>query len=37
MVVHDDALRRLVPFELTSYDEAVRRALSARSQPNDGP
>ncbi len=36
MVVHDDAIRRLVPFEPTSYDDAVRRALHEHSRPNDG-
>jgi uncharacterized protein YbjT (DUF2867 family) len=32
VVVEDDAITRLVPFELTSYDEAVRRALADRDQ-----
>jgi uncharacterized protein YbjT (DUF2867 family) len=35
VVVHDDAIRRLVPFEPTSYDDAVRRALRERPRPND--
>jgi uncharacterized protein YbjT (DUF2867 family) len=33
VVVHDDAIRRLVPFEPTSYDDAVRRALRERARP----
>jgi uncharacterized protein YbjT (DUF2867 family) len=32
VVVHDDAIRRLVPFEPTSYDDAVRRALRERAR-----
>jgi uncharacterized protein YbjT (DUF2867 family) len=30
VVVEDDSIRRVVPFELTSYDDAVRRALAER-------
>ncbi|HET8602436.1 MAG TPA: NAD(P)H-binding protein [Marmoricola sp.] len=30
VVVHDDSIRSLLPFELTDYDEAVRRALAER-------
>lgn len=30
VVVEDDSIRRLVPFELTGYDDAVRRALAER-------
>ena len=30
VVVQDDSIRTLLPFELTSYDEAVRRALAER-------
>ncbi len=31
VVVSDDSIRSLVPFELTSYDEAVRRALQEQA------
>ena len=30
VVVHDDAIRTVVPFELTGYDDAVRHALEER-------
>ncbi|HEY6931958.1 MAG TPA: NAD(P)H-binding protein [Marmoricola sp.] len=30
VVVHDDSIRSLLPFELTDYDDAVRRALAER-------
>ncbi len=32
VVVRDDAIRTLVPFELTSYDDAVRQALRERAE-----
>ena len=32
VVVRDDAIRRLVPFEPTGYDDAVRRALADRKE-----
>lgn len=30
VVVHDDSIREVVPFELTGYDDAVRQALEER-------
>jgi uncharacterized protein YbjT (DUF2867 family) len=35
VVVRDDAIRRLVPFEPISYDAAVRQALRERTQQNN--
>jgi uncharacterized protein YbjT (DUF2867 family) len=32
VVVHDDAIKQVVPFELTGYDDAVRRALAERRE-----
>jgi hypothetical protein len=32
VVVRDDSIRRLVPFEPMPYDEAVRKALAERRQ-----
>jgi hypothetical protein len=32
VVVEDDAIRRLVPFEPMDYDSAVRQALADRAQ-----
>jgi uncharacterized protein YbjT (DUF2867 family) len=36
VVVHDDSIRKLVPFEPTGYDEAVRAALSERADAGRG-
>jgi uncharacterized protein YbjT (DUF2867 family) len=32
VVVHDDSIRTVVPFELTGYDDAVRQALEERRE-----
>ncbi|MGZ8735545.1 MAG: NAD(P)H-binding protein [Nocardioides sp.] len=32
VVVHDDAITKVVPFELTGYDDAVRQALAERRE-----
>ena len=32
VVVHDDSIRSVVPFELTGYDDAVRQALAERRE-----
>ena len=32
VIVEDDAITRVVPFERTPYDEAVRQALAERAQ-----
>jgi hypothetical protein len=32
VVVRDDSIRNLVPFEPMGYDEAVRRALAERAR-----
>jgi uncharacterized protein YbjT (DUF2867 family)/membrane protease YdiL (CAAX protease family) len=37
VIVRDPAIRELIPFELTTYDEAVRRALRERPKPGDQP
>jgi hypothetical protein len=37
VVVRDDAIRGLVPFEPLSFDTAVRRALQERAQEAGGP
>jgi hypothetical protein len=33
VVVHDDRIRRLVPFDPVGYDDAVLTALAAEPQP----
>jgi len=38
VVVRDPAIRQLVPFPLTGYDDAVKKALVERDQQqSDGP
>jgi hypothetical protein len=32
VVVHDDSIRTVVPFEPIGYDDAVRRALAERRE-----
>jgi uncharacterized protein YbjT (DUF2867 family) len=36
VVVHDDSIRKLVPFEPTGYDDAVRAALRERADAERG-